>query len=82
MTVENEGAHSGERGPLCGDCNPPPHGEPITQTVWLCPEHQAQQDAFMEKYGHAIVKRRPSAYEDYIGPALDALSVRTEGPDA
>lgn len=44
--------------PLCGGCNPPPRDERITGSVWLCPEHQAEQDAFMEKYGHMFIKRR------------------------
>ena len=56
--VANAKAGQSQQGqPLCGGCNPPPHGERITQTVWLCPKHQAEQDAFLAKYGDVFIKR-------------------------
>lgn len=52
-----QGATSGESDPLCGGCNPPPPGAEITQTVWLCPEHKAQDKALMEKFEPYLIKR-------------------------
>lgn len=36
----------------------------------------ADAKALMDKIGPNLIQRRPSAYEDYIGPAIKALTGR------
>lgn len=67
--------------PLCGGCNPPPHGERITQSVWLCPEHQAKEDALLAKYGEHFIpatKREDLTFSPIFDPLQNDGSMEAQ----